>query len=260
MPDKNSEVDDFLGDIKNDSADDSVFDASKDSVFQDESGPTGPTGTREDNEVKHKVPFHKDPKVLKFIEKEVEKRTKDLKPQQVVVENKSDEIDEVLTRIIGNDTPEKVRAVQDFKKVLLEREEKGAERALEEFQLRVNAEREAEKEAREVLNDGFSSIEETFNVDLTSSVPQARKLRGEFIEFIRQVAPKNDDGDITEYPDFEQTFKVFQELRKKTPVSNQRNKDLASRSMERSGDTTKEPVVEDKSWNAVDRIFSKLTG
>ncbi|HSV94509.1 MAG TPA: hypothetical protein VLH94_00825, partial [Spirochaetia bacterium] len=97
------------------------------------------------------------------------------------------------------------------------------------------------------------------NVDITSKDPLARKLRGEFVEFIKRVAPKNSDGEVIEFPDFEETFKVFQESRKSAPQNN-RKKDLASRSMNPSKEVVENKIPTDQSWKAVDKIINKLIG
>lgn len=258
MEDKNNAVDEFLGDLKNNDGD-GVFEPSKDNPFE------GQDIINEDfkeEEVKDDkpLPLHKDPKVQRFIEKEVSKRIAEFKPEKeegkFVREVVGDDIDDVLVRIIGNDTPEKVSAIKDFKKVLLEREEKGAERALRELDARRQAEAEAERKAEEELQQGFETIEDNFNVDLTSKAPQARKLRGEFIDFVKKIAPKDEYGEVVDYPDFEETFKLFQERAK--PQPNTRARELASRSMTRTSDASTIPASEGKSWKDVDKVFSRM--
>lgn len=241
-------VDEFLGDVREDDKPDALLEVNTEVKEEEE-----PDEVIEDKP----LPFHKDPKVLRFIEKEVERRLPREK-EQPVEEPTTDDIDEVLTRIIGNDTPEKISAIKDFKKILLEREDRGAEKAYQRMQAEAEEERQAEAEADEELVTGFENIEETFGVDITSDQPQARKLRGEFINFIRKVAPKNEEGEVIEFPDLEQTFDAFQSTRAKT--SNNRAKDLASRGTERGSNSPAPVTQEDKSWSAVDRIFDKLTG
>lgn len=251
--DKNNAVDEFLGDLKNNDGD-GVFEASKENPFENEN-----IAQEEvvQEEVKEKpIPFHKDPKVLKFIEKEVEKRANAFKPQTEEQKFVGDDIDDVLTRIIGNDTPEKVSAIKDFRKVLLEREERGAERALSQLDQRRQAEIQEENDARAELEEGFETIESTFNVDLSSKTPQARKTRNDFIEFIQRIAPKDENGEVSDYPDFEETFKLFQERKK--PELNTRNRELASRGMARSGETSTTPKDRDFSWKGVEKAISGM--
>jgi hypothetical protein len=65
------------------------------------------------------LPFHKDPKVQKFIDKQVEKRLENFKQVETPKEAQGDDdVTDVLTRLIGNDTPEKLSMLKDFKNVL----------------------------------------------------------------------------------------------------------------------------------------------
>lgn len=220
----------------------------------------GETKKQEDEEAKP-LPFHKDPKVQRYVEKEITKALEKVKPVEVIKESKEegDEIVEVLTRIIGNDTPEKLSAIKDFKKVLGGLEEKGAQRALREIEERQNRLTEEDQQAQSELKQGFEDIEETYGVDITSNAPVARKTRDEFVEYIRKIAPKDSDGEVSAFPDLIASFEEFQERKKNVPAANSRAKDLSVRSMARSTDASKAPVTTDRSWDAVDKFFSKFS-
>lgn len=204
------------------------------------------------------LPFHKDPKVQRYIEKEIAKKLGS-NPTPATAAVMADEADEILTRIIGNDTPERVQAIKDFKKYLSSIEEKGAQKALSTIQQQQEEERKAEAEASEALDNGFESIEESYGVDLTSNNPTSKKMRTDFIEFIKRVSPKDENGNVVQFPDIPETFALFQEVNKSKSPSNSKAKELASRSMARSGDSSNTPVSKDNSWRAVDKIFSKLS-
>ncbi len=246
MPNENSEVDSFLKDLKG----------------EDDTNPFKEIEKKvEEPKEEEKIPFHKDEKMQKFIEKEVAKRIGDIPAREVIrevpVEGKeTSELKDILTRIIGNDTPEKLAAVKDFEKALSGLEEKGAQRALKQLEDAQQAERNAEIEAQNELADGFDSIENEFDVDLSSSKPAAKALRSDFVDFIKRVSPKDDEGNVIEFPDLPEAFKVFKETRK--PESNNRAKELSSKSMTRSGDTSVIVPPKDNSWNAVDKIFGKF--
>ena len=206
------------------------------------------------------LPFHQDPKVQRFIAKEVEKRLgeRPTETERFVEETKDegDEVSDILTRIIGNDTPEKLSAIKDFKRVLGNLEEKGAQKALAQLEEQAYEERKAEVEAQNELVDGFQGIEDAFDVDITSNSPQARKERSEFVDFIKRVSPKDEDGQVIQFPDLEETYKLFKETNK--PESNTRAKELSSRSMARSSDASSVQQNTDKSCRAVDKLFSKF--
>lgn len=256
-----SAVDDFVADIKGDIKDD-PFKADNEDPFKDTKNEI-----RTDQVVKEDekaVPFHKDPKIQKFIQKEIEKVTKGLtksETKEFVKETAGADTDEILAslqEIVGNDTPQKIAAVKRLRNALGSLEDKGAEKAISVWQKEREAEIEAEREAESELENGFENIEESFEVDITSNTPIARKTRSEFIDFIKRVAPKDSEGNITEYPDFTETFKLYQETSKKPITQATRSKEIASRSSVRSGDASNAAQPRDTSWRGVEKMLENL--
>lgn len=232
-------------------------------LASEDGNPFGASLDVEEEEVKEEekpLPFHRDPKVQRYVEKQIEKALKDVKPtevQQFIKDTgEEDSLADVLTRIIGNDTPEKLSAIKDFRKELSRLEEKGAEKALAQISRQAEEERQAEAKATQELEQGFEDIEETFNVDLSSNSPIARKTRNEFVDFIKRVSPKDSEGNVTSLPDLEATFELFQDTRKKP--DNSRAKQLADRSMSRSSDASNVPVQKDSSWEGVNKFLDSL--
>ena len=209
------------------------------------------------------LPFHKDPKVQRYIQKELEKKLESYKQPTTEVqkfldsEPENDELSSVLERIIGNDTPEKVAAVKDFKKVLNSLEEKGAQKALSKLAEQKEAEKQEEARASQQLQEGFDSIEDTFNVDITSNTPLAKKTKNEFLEFVKKVSTKDADGNILALPDLVSTFDVFQQTR--TKPDNSRAKQLASRSITRSTEVPQPAQAKDSSWRGVEKFLQSLS-
>lgn len=204
-----------------------------------------------EEKVEKPIAYHEDPKLKRYIEKEIAKATANLTPkeeQRFKEEVKEDGFIKAFETIIGNDTPEKVNALR-----MLKDEVEGIRQEARSVKQELEAERQADRQAEQELAQGFENIEEEFNVDF-----QDKKLRTDFIEFIERIAPKDVDGEIREYPDFSETFKLFQEINKKTP--NPRAKELASRSMTRGGEATSTPIPQDTSWRGVEKFFSTLKG
>lgn len=265
-----SEVDNFLADLEGgeqnpfEPAADPFVEKPEEEVKEDESA-----SESEEAEDAKPEPFHKDPKVQKYVQKQIDKALDNFKPeidvsevQKFVKESGADE-DELVaafTGLIGNDTPEKLRVLKAVKTAFQQAEEKGAQKALEQLEAQREQMARADREAEDELSDGFETIEEQFEVDLTSNTPMARKTRNEFIDFVKRIAPKDEDGQVTEFPDFAEAYTVFQETKKsdtKNPTTN-RAKELASKSMGRSSGDSPAPASTDKSWNAVDKLFSKF--
>lgn len=251
-----NEVDNFLEQVDGKEA--------PDPLVKDESDPLANTTSDkkevvgDDNDDKP-LPFHKDPKVQRYIEKEIGKRIKDIRPNDAPSpkgdESTEDELTDTLVEIIGNDTPQKIAAIKRFRSQLGTLEERGAERALAQLRQQADAEQLEVQQAQEELATAFDNIEEEFDVDLTSNTSIARKERGDFIDFIKRVSPKNSDGDVIQYPDFTETWKLFQSTKK--PVDNKRAKDLAARGMDRSTDSGTAPT-KGQTWKDVEREFAKF--
>lgn len=207
------------------------------------------------------VPYHKDEKLQRYIDKQVEKRTKDLKPsaqdtfKQDLNTSGDDDIVRALTRLVGNDTDEKREVLNDLKTALDKRDERATEKAYTKIQEYQKQQAEEEKQqveqAEEELEEGFEEIETAFNVDLTSGTPQANRLRSAYSDFLQKIGPKNG---YQEYPDFTTTFELFKNSVQKRST-NVQAKSLASRGMDRSTTTSTEVKSKGNSWQDVDRMI-----
>lgn len=254
-----NEVDDFLNGLENEPKDDPFVPDTKDPFNQE----IDPKENSEDEKEEKPLPFNKDPKVQKFIDKEISKRLAEVKPVQneterFVREQSKDNADEILsslTEIVGNDTPQKINAVKRLRDALANEKQQAVQDALERIQNITQEERETERreeaEAVNELEEGFEQVEDQFGVDFSTN----RKLRDEFIDFIVRVAPKDSDGQVVEYPDFQETYKLFTQVRK---VPNNRAKELSNRSMNRSSDAPTSNQAKGNSWNDVDKLLSTL--
>ncbi len=95
---------------------------------------------------------------------------------------------------------------------------------------------EATKKYESYIDSQFESLEDEFNVDLTSDAPAARKARREFGELLEKVSPKDDNGEIKEYADFHSTFEMYKNSRTEEKAPS-RQKEIASKTMQKSGPT-----------------------
>ena len=195
MENEQSAVSKFLGETN-----ENMFEQPKDNMFGEET-------IEPKQEDEKPLPFHKDPKVLKFIEKEVAKRTERQEPKEPLKaeEDEFKDVIESFTAIIGNDTPEKVRALNDLQKALNGSSQKAAYLAEQKILEIKNREEEADRQAEEELENAFDEIEETYDVDLSKN----HKLRSEFVSFVEKIAPKNRDGEIVDYPDMNSAWETF---------------------------------------------------
>lgn len=229
-------------------------------IFHEE--PTGEEAVEEIQEEKP-VPFHKDPKLQRYVDKQVEKALKS-RPQaeqrtEAPVASDVKDVVSAFTVLIGNDSPEKVQALQALEKTLNGADERASQKAIERFQQQIQEQEEQrtaqDTAALEELNTGFEEIEETLGVDLTSNTPQAQKLNAEFRQYLKKIAPKDENGEVKSFPDIPAAFEEFQERNKRIPAT--RAKELANRGLTRSNDTTV-TAPSGHSWKDVDRFFDKL--
>lgn len=245
-------VEDFL-----DNVDEPDFGSESDSM---EVEPEKETTEPKAEEVKDEtpLPFHKDPKVQRFIDRQVAKalESKGTVERESVRESKSE--DDYYERLIGNDTPEKIAMIREAKardeRLLTQAEERAWNRLSETKKQELEADTKAEEE----LDSSLEDIEESYSVDITSNDPIAKKLRVDFLKFAEKLAPKDRNGNIIDYPDMHSAFETFQE-RKVAPVST-RAKDLASRSIGRSSEVSNKPqerVTFDNMDSIFERMFSK---
>lgn len=250
MPqEKDNAVTNFLNEVQEQKPD----------VFEEKDVATEEEVTEEEKDEKP-LPFHKDPKVQRYVEKQIEKALKDVKPSAETTFRKELSADvnlpESFVKLIGNDTEEKRQVLKDMSDYLSTIPKKAQEQFIEAQRQEAQKQIEADKQAEEELDTYFDEIEETFNVDLSSNSASAKKSRSEFIDYVRKIAPKNEDGEVAAYPDLVAAFEEFQEKGKRLP-NNSRAKDLAQRGMTRSTDTTT-AMPTGRSWKDVDRFFSKL--
>lgn len=192
-------------------------------------------------ETEKPLPFNRDPKVQKYIEKEIQKAMEGFQKPQAKsseeTETKSnDEVSDTVSAfeaIIGNDTPEKVAALGKLKSTLSGFDQRAAASAIDAVNGIREREAKADAEAQRELADAFESIEESYGVDITSQ--KGAKLRTEFVTFVEKIAPKDASGEIRDYPDFSSAWETFAEM-KRAQQQPSRAKELASRGVSRSSD------------------------
>lgn len=222
-----------------------------------DSGELFPEGKEEVEVPEKPVAFHKDEKVQRYIDKQVEKRLKDFRPsaertfKEEVLQGEPKFISS-LEKIIGNDTPEKIQALKDLKEDWGSLSKQAKQEALQSV---LEAQQEAEEkeqaeiaEAQDELEEGRDEIESTIGKPLTDRQWNAYK------DFLLDIEPK---GGYQEYPDFPKTFEYFRNSVSRK--SNAQAKTLASRGMERSTPSNIE-APKGGSWKDWEAEKEKLLG
>lgn len=141
------------------------------------------------------------------------------------------------------DTPESQKAWKLQERLLDQHTQRAKEEALLEYEARQQQAVEEQQGFESFIDDQLENLEDTYNVDLTSDAPKARKARREFLELVQNVSPKDGDGSITGYADFNSTFELYhktQTTERPSEVS-LRQKELSSRSMQRPAQNGSQP-------------------
>lgn len=145
-----------------------------------------------------------------------------------------EELDGDLHKVLfGNavETPETRATALNLQKVLEKNAEIAKESALREFEARSEVGNEAYRAEKDFVDAQFEALEDEFSIDLTSK----SQTRDDFIDFVEKLSRKDGEGNIVEYPDFRNTYEIFQTLQKRDTT---RQKSIGSRGMVRSGNTT----------------------
>ena len=153
------------------------------------------------------------------------------------VGKRSDEVDPLLLQLYGSEERGKEAALI-HQKLIDSAVEKAREQALQEFNANQSARLREEQEAQAAIDSAFETVEDTYNVDLTSNSPAARKARTEMLELLERLSPKDAEGNIKEYADMSAVYDVYQSTRKESASTRQR--EAASRSMVK-GDVSPTP-------------------
>ena len=206
-------------------------------------------------EKEERIPFNKDPKIQRYIDKLVEKRIKEVtpEPRESAEADYIKDVMDSMVEAVGNDTPQKIKALQAYESALRKLDHKAESKAEEYLTQIQNEEYEAEKEAEDELDNAFNEIEETFGVDISS--PRSQKIRAEFLDYVERIAPKR-NGEIIDYPDMTSAWETFSEIKKATATPS-RAKELANRGMSRSSEATSVPQKR-ITWDSADEHIESL--
>ena len=152
--------------------------------------------------------------------------------QQFKKEVGGDDVDPRWLQIYG-DTPESKKAWKLQQEIFDDRQAKLEEATMRKIEERQLKEAQEQKAYESLIDSNLEAIEDKYNIDITSDSPAARKVRREFLEVVEQLSPKDDDGTITDYADFDAAYNMYQASLPSR--DNSRRREIASNSMEDSG-------------------------
>lgn len=150
------------------------------------------------------------------------------------IKSNKDDVDPDLVRIFG-ESPEGKEIARIMEQKMNSVQTRAEERALEKFYESQRKEEVEVKQYESQIDAEIESIEDEYGVDLSSNSPTAKKARRDYLDLVVKLSPKDEDGNITNYADFSSAFEVYQSTKERPDAS--RNKELASRSVQKSGQT-----------------------
>lgn len=145
-------------------------------------------------------------------------------------ETNASEYERLAERIYGNQTPEAIAATELLKSALKGVGEEATKNALEQFRKEQREATEAVKKEEKALEDMVEELEDEYNVTIDANTSKA------FFARLERLSPKDKSGNVIDYADHRAVWEDMQTTKK----PDTRAKDLASRSMARSGSSSSE--------------------
>lgn len=136
------------------------------------------------------------------------------------------------------ETPEAQKAWKVQERMLNSVKTQAKEEAIKEIEDRQSQAVAEKQQFESFIDSQLEALEDTYNVDLTSDAPAARKSRREFLEMVTNLSPKDESGNIAGYADFGSTFDLYQKTKTtetKPDDTVSKAKEIAARSMQQSG-------------------------
>lgn len=141
-----------------------------------------------------------------------------------------------VERIYGMGSPEAIEATELLKTALKGVQERATQDAVERMREERKAEEAAVKAEETSLDSMVEDIEDVIGKDIDQPTRKA------FFQMLEKLSPKDADGNITAYADH---HAVWEELQARKKPADTRQKDLASRSMVRTGASPSSSVKDD---------------
>lgn len=251
-----SELQSFFDGLEKDNSNDKPFDVND--LFNKEETKQEEEVTKDTEEtipVEDNIPFAKNPKLEKYIQRQAKKMfqeelSKMGTPSEVETFKKEVAPDygsnppaEWTMAYGDNDQAKQAWILQQ--KLIAQAVEEAEQRALSKFQAISQEEKQAQKQFESYISDSLENLEDEYGVDLTSNSPKAKKERADFLELVGKLSPKDSEGNVTGYADFNEAFSLYRSIKGKEAQSEVTNekKQLASRSMAKSTDVAiKQPI------------------
>lgn len=171
-------------------------------------------------------------------ERDARIRAEALAEARIREEIPDEDIDPRWVQIYG-DSPETRLAWKLQQEILQEKIERVKEQTLEDIRREREEAEQLLAESEELIDSELEFIEEEFNIDITSDSPSARKTRREFLEMVEKLSPKDSEGNIVDYADFQSVWELYQAKKSQdNKPDSSRNKEIAAKSLPNNNTST----------------------
>lgn len=171
----------------------------------------------------------------------------------------TDNLDPRLAEIFGT-TDEGKALAQKFGDLLKENSESVRQQTLRELRESQKQEeeelRQEETQYENYIDEKLEELEDRFDVDLTGDSNKARETRREFLELVQTLSPKDSDGVITDYADFDSVFEIYQQTKVERP--NERRNQITSRLNQKSQGSTDQGQETSMNFDKAREMLQKL--
>lgn len=240
-PTKTNTVDQFFNDLPNeDKMTANIFDDKRPDASPEKDGASTQAGAGTEESEPRRNRRHR--RLEEQLQREREanialnERVKVLSEVEQFAKESGGQIDPRLIKAFGTSDEGKELA-RIFTDLRTEDREAAKKDALMEFEQQQIQLQKEETQYETFIDTELEYLEDAYNVDLTSDSPAARKARREFIQVVQDVSPKDDQGELTGFADFDSAFQLYQKTRQesKPDLSSERRRGIASTSMQKSG-------------------------
>jgi len=155
--------------------------------------------------------------------------------QQFRNDSEPTEYEKKIERIYGNQTPEAIEATNLLRDAFKGVHKQAKDDAIAAFREEQREQSEAEGNEDKTLDAMVEEIEDEYGVTIDAATSKM------FFSRLERLSPKDKDGNVTSYADH---HAMWEDMQTKTPPHN-RAKDLASRSVARTGGASQQDLSVD---------------
>jgi len=125
---------------------------------------------------------------------------------------------------------ERWKAQQDYES---SQKERIKQEAKQEILNEIKKEKQEQDRWEDFIDSNLESLEEQYGIDFTSGSAKSERLKKDFLQVVAKLSPKDENGNITAYASFEDSFDLWNQTKQVKDTTVVQKKDIASLSANR---------------------------